>query len=170
MTARPNTLTRWIGLALGLCLAVALLATWRVPATGGTLGADVKLVATPPGELTLKPPGAFLAARGLMAGAHAAGRLAVRNITGRRLAVRVRMLPSNPDLDDALVVRLGDAGEPLTAGRLGGRRRWSRGTIELAPGELRSLDASVSIARRARNWEGRIVDVTVELLARPARR
>lgn len=171
MTVSGNTVAKWVGLALGLGLAVALLATWRVPATSGTLGADVKFVATAPGELTLKPSGAFLQAHGLAAGrGRVSGRLVIRNITARRLAVRVRLLPSAPDLDRALRVELEHGGERLGTGRLGEHRRWSPRAIDLAPGQERSLEASASIAPDAGDYEGRIVDVTVELRARPVKR
>ena len=164
-------ITKWVGLAVGLAMAVVLLTTWQVPATSGTLGADVKLVATPPGELTLQPAGAFLQARGLSAGGAAgAGRLELRNITGRRLEVRLRLLPSAPDLDGALHVELGDAGDPVARGPLGTLRRWSRQAIVVEPGEARRLDGRAYVAGGAGDYEGRIVDVTVELRARPVGR
>lgn len=167
-----NTLAKLIGLAAGAAVAVVLVMTWRVPATSGTLGADVKLVATPPGELVLRPGGAFLQGRGLSAGGPAAsGRLGLRNITGRRLAVRVRLLPSSPDLDRALRVELTGSGRDLVAGgRLHALRRWSRRTIEIEPGKSRTLEARTSVMRGARDYEGRIVDVTLELRARPVGR
>lgn len=171
--SRPsrNTMTKWIGLTVGLAMAVVLLTSWRVPATSGTLGADVQLVATPPGELTLEPSGAFLQGNGLAAGGAAGtGRLELRNITGRTLAVSVRLLPSAADLDRALHVELGDAGGPVARGPLGKLRRWSLRTIHVGPGESKRLDARASIAQGAANYEGRIVDVTVELRARPVGR
>ena len=169
--ASANTTAKWIGLAAGLGVALVLLMTWRVPATSGTLGADVKLVATPPGELTLKPAGAFLEARGLVAGGRAAsGSLELRNITGRRLAVRLRLLPSSSDLDRALRVELDDAGTAIAAGPLGGLRRWSRRHVEIEPGGSRRIEARALIARGGGDYEGRIADVTVELRARPVGR
>ncbi len=164
-------MTKWIGLTVGLAVAAALLMTWRVPATSGALGAELTLVATPPGELTLRPAGAFLHGRRLTAGGAAAtGRLEVRNITGRRLAVRVRLLPAAPDLDRALRVELEDAGRLVAVGRLGALRRWSRGAFELRPGESRRLDARAFLVEHASGYEGRMVDVTLELRARPVER
>ena len=169
--ADANTIVKWIALAVGLGLAFALLTTWRVPATSGTLGADVRLVATPPGELTLTPAGAFLVGRRLTAGGMAAtGRLEVRNITGRTLAVRVRMLPSTADLDRALRVELEDAGRPVAVGPLGAARRWSRRPFELRPRESRRIDGRAFVVHRASDYEGRMVDVTLELRARPVER
>ena len=168
--ASANAIAKWTGLTVGLAVAVALVVTWRVPATSGTLGADVKLVATPPGELTLKPAGAFLEGRRLTAGGAAAtGRLELRNITARTLAVRVRLLPSVADLDGALRIELEDAGRPVAIGRLGGLRRASRPALRIGPGESRRLDARAFVIRRAGDYEGRMVDVTVELRARPVR-
>jgi hypothetical protein len=161
-------MSKWIGLAAGLAAAVVLLSTWQVPATGGTLGADVKLVATPPGELTLKPAGMLLSGSGLVAGGAAAtGRLELRNITARKLWVRVRMLPSAADLDRVLRVESEDAGSPVAIGPLGKLRRWSRRRIAIEPGESRRVDVRVFVVRGASDYEGRIVDVTVELRARP---
>ena len=163
-------MAKWIGLTAGLAVAVLLLATWRVPATSGTLGADLKLVAAPPGELMLRPAGAFLQGRGLTAGGAAAtGRLELRNITGRRLAVWLRLLPSAPDLDRAVRVELVDGGDPLTAGSLHALRRWSPRAVRLAAGESRRIDARAFVVRGARGHEGRIVDATLELRARPER-
>ena len=164
-------MAKWIGLAGGLAVAVLLLATWRVPATSGTLGADLKLVAAPPGELMLRPAGAFLQGRGLTAGGAAAtGRLELRNITGRRLAVRVRLLPSAADLDRAVRVELEDAGRAVAVGPIGTLRRWSRRAFELRPGESRRLDGRAFVVQPAGNYEGRIVDATLELRARPMER
>jgi hypothetical protein len=160
-------LAKWIGLTAGLAAAAALLIAWRVPATTGTLGADVKLVASPPGELTLKPAGAFLQGSRLTAGGAAAtGRLELRNITGRALDVRVRLLPALPDLDGTLRVELEDAGDPVAVGRLGALRDWSGRAVRIGPGKSRRLDARVLVTARAANYEGRIVDVTLELRAR----
>lgn len=111
--------------------------------------------------------GALLQGNGLTAGGPAAtGRLELRNITGRRLEVRVRLLPSAPDLDGVLRVELEDAGEPVAIGPLGRLRRWSRSAISIGAGESRRLDARASVLSGARNYEGRIIDVTVELRAR----
>ena len=166
-----NTIAKWIGLTAGLAVALALLMTWRVPVTSGTLGADVKLVATPPGELSLKPVGAFLEGSGLTAGGAAAtGRLELRNVTGRMLEVRLRLLPSTPDLDRVLRVELEDAGERVLSGTLRGLRDWSRRAISVAPGESRRVDARAYVARGAGDYEGRIVDVTLEVRARRAKR
>ena len=166
-----NTLTKWIGLAAGIALAAVLLSSWRVPATSGTLGADLKLVATPPGELTLKPAGALLQGHGLRAGGTAAtGTLEVRNITARTLAVRTRLLPSVPDLDAGLRVEVEDGGRPVASGPLGRLRRWSRAAVTIAPGESRRLDARAAVVPGARDYQGRIVDATLELRATQAKR
>ena len=164
-------MAKLVGLTVGLAVAAALLMTWRVPAMSGALGADLKLVATPPGELTLKPAGAFLQGRRLTAGGAAAtGRLELRNVTARRLTVRVRLLPSAGDLDRALQLELEDAGRLVAIGRLGALRRWSRRAFELRPGESRRLDARAFVVDHAGGYEGRMVDVTLELRARPVER
>ena len=124
MTAfATDRLVRWLGLIAGLTMAAVLVAGWRVPASGGTLGAEATFVAAPPGELTTDPA-VFLRARELRPGAPAAtGTLRLRNISPRRQRVRVRMAPSNRDLDRALHVKLTSSGRQLAAGPLGKLRR-----------------------------------------------
>ena len=163
---RTNTIVKCLGLAAGMAIALALLLGWRVPAATGTLGADVKLVATPPGELALEGSGPFLQGRALEPGGRAAtGRLDLQNISPRTLAVQVRLRPSTRDLDRALRVELEDAGA-LAGGTLGALRRWSRRRMRIAPGERRRLDGRALMRKGAHNYEGRIVDATLEFRAR----
>jgi hypothetical protein len=156
-----------VGLAVGLAAAAALLLLARVPADDTPVGAQATFVADPPGELLVSGSRAFLRARDLVQGGPAAsGRLTLRNITERPLAVRVRVAASKPDLNRALQLELGDARSPVAAGRLGDLRGWSRAALRLKPGERRVLDARAAVAAGATNYEGRTVRVGLELRAR----
>ena len=157
-------LVRWLALATGLVLAAALVSGWRVPSGGGTLGAEAAFVAVPPGELTAEPA-VFLRARELRAGGDTAkGTLRVRNISPRRQRVRVRMEPSNRDLDRALYVQLTSGGRRIAAGQLGRLRRPSRRSLSIAPGESAAIDARMRIRAGAKDYEGRLTDVSVSLV------
>lgn len=157
---------RRAGLALGLLLALGAVLSWRVAAEGPSAGAEVRLLAVPPGELTVAPDGAFLAARGLRPGGPAAhGELSLANITGSPVAVRVRGLPSGRDLDRLLRVKV----RGVFAGRLGQLRAWTR-PFAMGERERRVLDVRVWLpASAAGAAAGAAVDVTVELGVEPRR-
>lgn len=163
-----DAIVKLVGLAVGLSTAAALLLLFsRVPANDTPVGAEATLVATPPGELLISGSHSLLRGLRLVEGGPAAsGRLVLRNITERPLAVRLRLVPSKPDLDRALRVELEDAGSPVAIGRLGDLRGWSRAALRLEPGERRRLDGRASIPTGAAGYEGRTVRVGVELRAR----
>lgn len=171
-TPTANSLAKWIGLALGVSLVAVAVGSWRIPTSAATLGADVKLVATPPGELELSQDGPVASGRALKPGrGQATGRLSVHNITGRRLALSVRALPSNRDLDPLMRLELRSRGRVVASGTLGELRRWSGRGLELARGERARLEARMWIPRGAgRGYEGRITDVTLEFRAPPGAR
>jgi hypothetical protein len=158
---------RTTGLLLGLAIALLAVLSWRIPASGGALGADLTFVATSSGELDLSPAGRFLTARGLAPGAEpVVGDLEVSNQTGRRLTWRVRALPSTRELDRLAVVDLSTGGRVLYRGALGGLRRHGRRAFRLGSGASRALTARVWLRRGAGNgWRGRIVDVQLEVRA-----
>src|SRR5215211_5983212 len=112
VSTSSDTWARRTGLALGLLLALGAVLSWRVAAEGAAVGAEVRFVAVPPGELTVAPSGAFLSARGLRpAGEPARGDLRLRNITGTAVAMGLRALPAGRDLDRSLRVELSAGGE-----------------------------------------------------------
>lgn len=168
MTA-TDSIAKTLGLLAGLALAVVLLASWRVLSPAGTPGAEVAFVAMPPGELTVSPAGELMRGRELRAGGQAiSSRATLRNITGQRLAVRVRLAPSTPDLDRLLRVELRAGEVVLAAGTLGELRRWSSRTAALAAGESRGLSAKAWLSPDAgAGAAGLLVDVTLELRATP---
>jgi hypothetical protein len=169
VSTSSDTWARRIGLAVGLLAALVAVLSWRVAAEGAGMGAEARFVAVPPGELTVRPAGAFIAARGLEPGALRTGRLELRNITGGPLAVRLRGLPSGPVLDRLLRVELAAGGEVVFRGRLGRLRAWTTPFV-LDRAQRRDLAARVWLAAGAGGASaGAAVDVTVELRAEPLR-
>jgi hypothetical protein len=166
VSASSDTWARRIGLALGLLLALGAVLSWRVAAEGPAAGVEARFLAVPPGELTVAPDGAFLAARGLRPGGPAArGELSLTNITGSPVAVRVRGLPSGRELDRLLRVRV----DGVFAGRLGELRAWTR-PFAIGERERRVLDVQVWLPAAAVGaTAGAAVDVTVELRVEPRR-
>jgi len=124
---RGARIARWVGLSVGLAVVMAALHAWRVaPAPGPPLGADVAFTAGPTGELEVSPAGRFLFGTDLRpSGRVLIGTLAVRNQTGRRLAVQLRALPNLDDLDRILRVEITSPQGILFTGDLGTLRNWT---------------------------------------------
>lgn len=164
--------TKWIGAAAGIMLAAALVLSWKVPAEGRPLPAEVSVRADPSGELELRPAGDFLSAPRLRVGGRAAsGTLLLHNITPVTLAVRVRLEPSSSALDRALLVRLDGDGRQLVAARLGALRRWSARALTIRPGRSAVLRVRVSLpaAPSAAAAGGQDVDIEADFRAQPVR-
>lgn len=169
MAAWRDTAPRWIGLAVGLVLAAGLVLSWRLPASGGPLPAQMRILATPAGELAVSPAGVFVRGDRLRPGRPgAAGTVTVTNITGEPLALGVRLTPSSPALDRALRVRLSADGRERAAGRLGSLRSWTEGVVVLGAGESTRLRARVDLTAGPAAVEagGQIVETTMELRGR----
>ena len=153
-----------LGIALGVVLAGAALAAWRVPGGASTLGADVRVDAVQTGEIGVSPLRPFVNAGSLLPGSHADGNVALRNQTGVLMRVRVRALPSSPDLDPLLRVRIVSGAQNLFTGSLGRLRRAGSAPIALAPGASRQLSVRVSLPAGLRSgYQARIVDVTLQV-------
>lgn len=170
MEAPIYSATKWIGIAAGLMLAAVLVLSWRVPAEGRPLAADMRLVALPAGEIAVEPGGVFLSGQDLSAGGRRAhGAVALRNVTGHPLDVRLRLVPSSRGLDRAVRLRLRAEGQPIATGPLGTLRDWSARSLRLAPGGDTILRASAWIpaGAAARTGGGQTVEVTTELRASP---
>jgi hypothetical protein len=167
---RTSRGTKWIGAAVGIALAVALVFSWHVGADGGVLPADISMQAHPSGELELRPAADFLSAPALtVGGPSASGTVRLRNITPVALDVRARLAPSSKALDRALAVRLAVRDRTLADGRLGSLRGWSAGSVRIHPGRSAVLHARAAIPAgpSAAAAGGQDVDVTVEFRARP---
>lgn len=139
-----------IGVALGLAIALAAVMSWRIPASSQSLGAEVRFMAAPAGEVSISPAGPLLTARRLAPGDSASGRFTVRNLTGEPLRVRLRALPSAHGLDRALRVRFTSGGRRLAAGRLGKLRSFQSGApLRLPRGESREVELRAALVPAA---------------------
>lgn len=164
---------RWarrIGLATGLIAAAVAVAGWRMPAGHGAPGLELAMTYQPAAQLELSPAGRVLTGSGMRPGASASGDLSVRNITGVTLAVRLRALPSIPDLDRILLVRLEAGGRVLYDGPLGRLRGGKGAPLRLASGARTTVHASARLSAGAGaggGWRGRLLKVVLEPVATP---
>lgn len=162
-------IARWVGLAVGLTVVGAALYAWRVaPALGPLLGADVMFTAAPTGELEVSPTGRFLSGTDLRpSGRVLTGMLAVRNQTGRRLAVQLRALPNLDDLDGILWVEITSPQGVLFTGDLGTLRDWTSPLI-VRRGQVESLLFRAWMPPQTPSgYEGDDAAVSLEFLSKP---
>jgi hypothetical protein len=155
---------RAAGLVLGLGIVTLALLAWRLPTVRPDLGAEAAFSVTPTGELEVEPAGVFLDAQGLRPGsAPQTGGIAIRNQTGKTLAVSLHALPAARDLDDLVSVRLTSGGTTIFSGTLGGLRDWTK-PLRLRSGERAPLRLRVSLPSTVRSgYAARIVSVPLEL-------
>lgn len=150
------------GFAVGLLLVVAALLAWRVPPGQGTVGAAIVFSSAPTGELTVSPSGPFLTQNDLRPDETAKGQVVLRNQTGSTLAIRVRALPSAPDLDRILRVAVAAGDDRVFEGRLARLRRWSA-PFALTAGESRPVRLRAWLAPgTTKGYEGRVESIPVE--------
>ena len=166
---RGTRIARWVGLAVGLAVVMAALHAWRVaPAPGPLMGADVSFTAGPTGELEVSPTGRFLSGTDLRpSGRVLMGTLAVRNQTGRRLAVQLRALPNLDDLDGILRVEIISPQGVLFVGDLGTLRNWTSPLI-VRRGQGESLLFRAWMPTQTPGgYEGDDASVAMEFLSNP---
>ena len=149
---------------VGLALAAAALSSWRVSEGPGALGAQLQMTARPTGELEVAPLGPFLSATNLRPDATGAtGRLGVRNQTGAALAVQLRLVPTNADLDQALSVEVSAGGDRVAKAPLGQLRDWSSHSFRLAPGQTGDVLVRAWLPNSAdRAYQGTLGEVAVD--------
>jgi hypothetical protein len=164
---------RWVrraGFAVGLMAAAAVVVGARVPPQPRDLGLDLTIVPVPAKALTIRPGGPLLTAPGMRAGgahADATGRLTVINPTAGTRRVRLHAMPSSHALDRALMVEVTIAGKPLYRGPLGGLRRATKASTDLASGDGRTLRVHAWLPPEASGWRGRIEDVNLAFDSAP---
>jgi hypothetical protein len=163
---------RTAGIATGLALAALLVLAFRVPASGQSLGTDVRMTAKAPGEVHV-PTYSFLDARQLAPGGNPArGALSMRNVTSGPVDVRLRAREGGRDLDRSLHVELRAGRRTLTSGPLGDLRRWTR-SVRLDHAAERTIRVRAWIPADAPDTVGRRVALNLELdaeLAKASRR
>jgi hypothetical protein len=154
------------GLVTGLVLAAGLVVFLRVPQADGRLGADVRLVATPPAGLSTTASGAFLSGRHLESGGEAAtGTLPLRNDSATDTVVTFRALAPADRLSRLVTVELTVNGRKLTSGSLAQLRRWS-GSLRIRRGDTRTVEASARVPGSVRGgYEGGTADITLDIRA-----
>jgi hypothetical protein len=163
-TKRYERTMRGAGLVLGLGVVVLALLAWRLPTVRPDLGAEAAFSITRTGELEVQQAGVFLDAKGLRPGSTAqSGAVAIRNQTGKTLAVSLRALPGARDLDGVVAVELRSGRERIFSGTLGGLRDWTE-PLRLRSGERAPLTLRVSIPSTVRaGYAARIESVPLEL-------
>ena len=159
-----DRVARPLGIVVGICLAAGALISWRVPGGERTLGADVRIEAFQTGEVGVAPLHPFASAPSLLPGSSVAGDVTVRNQTGVRLALRLRALPSNRELDSLLAVHVSAGARALYDGALGGLRTAGSRPLALEAGQSSRLHIRASLPARLRSgFQGRIVDVSLQI-------
>ncbi len=161
---------RGVGLLTGIIIAVAVLASGRVPGGAGTVGADLTITAAPTGELDIPAGVVVHAGHMLPTGSEkaAVGSVPIRNQTGQTVDVFVGAVPSVRDLDAALRLELRAAGATLFDGPLERLRDGSTTPIVIASGQTVDLRIAAWVPEGARDYEGRIGEVALTFRTRPA--
>jgi hypothetical protein len=171
MRTRADRRTRGIGFLLGAGLAVAALLSWRIPPGHTTLGAAVTVVTQPSGELTISPGGTLINATSMKpspASAAETGELHVRNVTGSTLDVHLRGVPSQPDLNGALMVDVSSDGTSIYSGPLGDFRSWSDDGVTVDSGSKASFRVRTWLPQTlTEGYQGRTTSVDLEFKSVP---
>src|SRR5581483_588558 len=147
ITVRGLGPPRLAGFLLGAALAATLVLASR-PASGGqAVGATLSFSAEQTGELAVDPaaPATFIEAPELRPGDLARGSLRMRNQTGRREAVRLRLVPSSHELDRILRVEIRSGNQTIASGPLGSMAGGAGDPIVLAPGAQAGVCIAVSL-------------------------
>jgi hypothetical protein len=161
---------RLAGILLGVGLAAVALVAWRVPRGERTLGADVRMEALQTGPVGVAPLQPFLAKPSLLPGAAVSGSVTLRNQTGVPLALRLRALPSTRDLNRMLVVKVSAGARALYDGSLEGLRTSGTGPLRLRSGQAQRVQVRASLPASLKSgYQGRIVDITLQIDSRTAR-
>ena len=165
MTAGP----RAAGLLTGLVLVAVIVLAAR-PAAGPPLGLDLRLAATPTGEVGVEPAGTVLRARALRPGRLATGEVLLRNHTAFAQAVRP-VVEAAPGADAHVHVRLSARGARLFEGPAsdlrGPRARPLR--LGVRQGAVLSVRAWVPAGRADAALRGRELDLTLSFRTERAR-
>lgn len=152
----------------GLCLVV--LAGWGLPTAGTPPGLDLRLIAVPPGELALSRIGVLASTHAMQAGGDpVGGALEIENISGRPLRVAPVVLPSRAELAGKVRLRLSGRGRSATGSALTLQRPDPDVEIGLPPGGSARVEVVAWIAPGVGGYRGGILDLTLELRARPVR-
>jgi hypothetical protein len=171
MRSRADRRIRGIGFLVGAGLAVAALLSWRIPPGHTTLGAAVTIATEPSGELSISPGGTLINSESMKpspASSAETGELHVRNETGATLDVHLRGVPSQPDLNDALMIAVSSAGTSIYAGSLRDFGSWSDDGLTVDPGAKASLHVRAWLPETlAEGYQGRTTSVEMQFKSVP---
>jgi hypothetical protein len=169
-TTSPLLHVKLAGLVTGLVLAAGLVLFMRIPQEDGRLGADVRLVATPPAGIKAGS-GAFLTGRHLTSGGEAAtGKLMLANDKPREAVVSFRALAPKDKLSRLIAIELRLDGKKVAGGSLAQMRRWS-GKLRIPGGSSRTLSASAWVPGSVRDgYEAKSADISLDIRSKAARR
>ena len=151
---------RAVGFFLGLAIVALALVAWRVPPGDGTLGADLTFFSVENGNLAVTPSGAFAQKRGLEEGDELAGRVTVRNWTGKAIRIQLRAPADRPELDALLDVEATAGRTVLYQGRLVGLRHWKKRSFAVAPHARQAVRLRATLLQDA---GGRFATLNLEL-------
>lgn len=163
-------MTKGIGALLGASLAALALQGWQVAGGAGSLPAGVVLEVNRTGEFDVAPLGRFLTSSELRPGSRPVrGSFLLENRTLRTLQVQLRALPSLPDLDPLLQLRIMAGRHELFEGDLRGLRRWTRARLSLGAGETSRMAVRAWLPPGTSGYEGRRPVIELDLRAMEAR-
>ena len=160
---------RIAGLLAGLMLVAGGVLAAR-PAAGPPLGLDLRLAATPSGEVGVEPPGPVLRARALRPGGLATGEVVLRNHTAFAQDVRP-VLDGARGADRHVRVSLTAHGTHLFDGRLSELRAGSRAPLRLAVRQRATIAVRAWVPAGADDAaiRGRAADLGLSFVAERAR-
>lgn len=166
---RPSAMAA--GLLVGLAAVGASVPHPRMAGGEGSLGLDLRVSATVPGELALGGDDLIVNARRIVPGRRKhdeTGHATVTNQTGVPLDVRVVAIPSSPQLADRIMMSLRSDGRTLARGTLAELHRGTA-AFHIRRGGRRRISARVWIPASVRDgYAGVLQDVSLELRAAPA--
>jgi hypothetical protein len=171
MPSEGTRVARAAGFVAGGAIATAVLLGVGVPARAPAGGLDLAVRASQTGELAVaRADRPLFARRGLRAGGGgASGGTTVRNQSPVPLFVTVRARSETPDLDDALAIAVRAGGRTVYRGSVRGLRHGSA-SWSMPAGDRTPLSVRAWLPAGARTgWEGRSIDVGLELSSLPAR-
>ena len=160
MNGRVRSTAEWGGAVIGAALAASLLAGWTV--SGGTRAApaSVTIVADRSDTLDLRP---LVVPQGHAGLAPASPALewafTARNATASALVVRIRAVPLDVALDDALALRVRTRGVTIFTGPLRDLRTRGSDSFPLASHATVRVDVDARMPSTARGYEARVESV-----------
>ncbi len=166
---RGNGWARAIGFMAGLTIAAVAVLAWRIPVGNGTLGTDLIVATGPTGELVVSQTGPFISATGMHPGAEAdapSGSVRVENQTAETISVKVRALPSTPDLNSLLWIAIDAGGKQLYRGPVGAIRQGTPNAFTLDSTQKETIDVRTWLPPTVTSgYEGRIANVDITFLS-----